>query len=294
MVIFMSLISPFDPWKGKWCACPNKYTLSSYTGCGHGCLYCYASSYIPYFYQPRPKKEFLKKIKNELGKLTSNTYLTISNSSDPYQPLERKLKITQALLEILSNFNLRIMIVTKSNLVLRDLALLQKQFNLVIAITLTTLNKKLTKKLEPKAPSPQKRLKAIFELSRYLPVVCRFDPLIYPLNTDEMEELVIAIKEAGAKQIITSTFKAKADSFKRMIKVFPQCTSLWQELYLKKGEKIGWYYYLPKGLRHQLMERVKIAALKNDLEFSTCREGFPELNTTICDGSSYFKKIKHA
>ena len=143
----MSLISPFDPWKSRLCNCPPKYSLSPYTGCGHGCLYCYASSYIPNFYQPRPKKDFLKRIQKELERVPPFTYLTISNSSDPYQPLERKERLTKSLLKILFQHNLRIMIVTKSDLILENIKLIEAQQSVVIAITLTTLNQNLAKNL---------------------------------------------------------------------------------------------------------------------------------------------------
>ena len=56
----MSYIQPFDPWKSPLCTCPPKYSLNPYTGCGHKCLYCYATSFIKNFYTPRPKKDFLK------------------------------------------------------------------------------------------------------------------------------------------------------------------------------------------------------------------------------------------
>ncbi len=288
----MSLISPFDPWRSELCNCPPKYSLSPYTGCGHGCLYCYASSYIPNFYQPRPKKDFLKRIRKELEKVSPFTYLAISNSSDPFQPLERRENLTKSLLKILSQHDLRIMIVTKSDFILENVNLIEAQQSVVIAITLTTLNQKIAEKLEPEAPSPFRRLQAIASLSQYFPVVCRFDPLIYPLNTEEIRQVIQAVKEAGARQIITSTFKARPDSLKRMAKEFPHHSFLWQELYLEKGQNTARYYYLPKSLRQTLIEKVREETLKAGLAFSSCREGLPELNTAICDGSSYFLEHK--
>ena len=183
----MSLITLFDPWKSKLCTCPQKYSLSSYTGCSHGCLYCYASSYIVNFAKPREKKDFLKRLEREVKKLPPGSFITMANSSDPYLGLEEKLKLTRQALGILKNYHLKLMIVTKSSLVVRDLDILKEFKSIVVAISLTTLNETLTKKLEPNVCLPKERLKAIKTLSAHIPVVCRFDPLIYPLNTGEVE-----------------------------------------------------------------------------------------------------------
>ena len=285
----MSLITSFDPWRGKLCTCPEKYSLSAYTGCGHGCLYCYASSYIIRFSNPRPKKDFLARLEKELPKIPKNSIITISNSSDPYLPLEERHKLTQEALKILKDYELKLLFVTRSALILRDIDLIKECKNVVISFTLTTLKEALAKKLEPAASSPKERVAAMKELSKYIPVVCRFDPLIYPLNTQEVKEVITAIKDTSAKQVITSTYKAKPDNFKRMIKTFTEHKELWEDLYLKQGEKIDNYIYLPKKLRKELIERVRKETLNKGMDFSSCREGFQKLNTKNCDGSSYFK-----
>ena len=73
-----------------------------------------------------------------------------------------------------------------------------------------------------------------------------------------------------------------------MCKEFPQYQTIWQELYFKGGKKIGGYIYLVQGLRRKLIEEVRTAARDAGLEFSSCREGFSDLNTKKCDGSSLF------
>ncbi len=282
----MSLITGFDPWKGNLCTCPTKYSLSAYTGCSYGCLYCYASSYIRRFSQPRKKKDFLKRLEKEIKKVPKGSLIAMANSSDPYLPLEQELKLTRAALKIIEEYDLSLNIVTKSSLILRDLDILKDFKKILVSISLTTLDKELAKKLEPYPCNPQERLKAIKELSSYLPVAVRFDPLIYPLNTEEIEETIREIKISGAKQIITSTYKVKSDNFKRMTANFPEYKELWQKLYLKQGEKKGGYTYLPKTLRKDLIKRVREITLGQGLKFSSCREGFNNLNTANCDGSS--------
>ncbi|MCF7874049.1 MAG: DUF1848 family protein [Candidatus Omnitrophica bacterium] len=284
----MTLIKPFDPWQSSLCSCPPKYSLSAYTGCGHSCLYCYASSYIPRFYQPRPKKDYRERLEKEAKKIPVGSTIAISNSSDPYQPLERKLKLTHKTLKILVNYDFRINLVTKSDLILKDLDLLKKFKKILVTISLTTLDKNLSKKLEPNCPPPSKRLKAINQLSEFMPIVVRFDPLIYPLNTKNIERVVEKIKEAGAKQIISSTYKAKTDNFKRLNQIFPKFNELWGKIYKKEGQKIGSYLYLEEKKRKMLIEKVRKEALKVGLEFSTCREKLENLNTNSCDGTSLF------
>jgi DNA repair photolyase len=284
----MTLIRPFDPWGSPLCTCPPKYSLSAYTGCAHGCIYCYASSYIPKFYQPRPKKDFIKKLRKDAPKIPPGSTIAISNSSDPYQPLEKKLKLTHQLLNVLKTYDLKINLITKSNLILKDLDLLKKIKKILITVSLTSLDDSLSKKLEPNCTLSSERLKTVKKLSEFMPVVVRFDPLIYHLNTKDIKKTIKQIKEAGAKQIITSTYKAKTDNFKRMTKVFPEYSALWYKLYYQKGIRKNNYVYLEENIRKSLIEKVRKESMEAGLQFSNCREGFPDLNTTNCDGTAFF------
>lgn len=285
----MAIITPFDPWTNTLCSCPLKYSLSPYTGCDHGCLYCYASSYITNFPHLRPKKDFLKKLEKEIQKIPAQSIITIANSSDPYNPLEEKLELTRKSLIILKKYPVQIILVTKSSLIERDIDILKDFPHIVACITLTTLKPSLSKRIEPQAPSPLKRLRAMHKLSREIPVACRFDPLIPGLTTEEITEIVAKIKETGARQVITSIYKTRPDNFKRMGKAFPRYKKLWDELYLEKGEKRNHYTYLPKVLREELILKVKTEAEKNGLLFSSCREGFNSYNTAACDGSHFLQ-----
>lgn len=232
----MALITPFDPWQNNLCTCPKKYSLSPYTGCAHGCLYCYAASYIRQFNQPRAKKDFLTRLEKEVIKLPEGSTIAMANSSDCYQPIEAELKLTRQSLKIIAEHNLKINLVTKSDLITRDLDIL-KTLPAWACITITTIDEKLSQKLEPYAPPPTKRLKAVEKLSPHIFTAVRIDPLIYELNIDNIEKLIHAAKNSGAKQIITSTYKIKPDNFKKMCAQFPEHKNTWQELYLKQGEK---------------------------------------------------------
>lgn len=112
---------------------PKKYSLNPYTGCGHRCIYCYAT-YIPNFFQPRRKKNLVERIENDLERIPSESIISLSNSSDPYTPMDEEHQDTRDCLETMKGYNLGILLVTKSDLVLRDIDLLR---NLKSAVTLT-------------------------------------------------------------------------------------------------------------------------------------------------------------
>jgi DNA repair photolyase len=276
-------LQPFDPWKSPLCTCPTKYSLNPYTGCGHRCLYCYATSFIKNFYHPRPKREFLRIIEREIKNIPEGSLISLSNSSDPYQPLEKTHKLTRKFLELLLEKNYRILIITKSDLVLRDLELLTK---LRFAVSLTITSKTLYPKLEPFAPSYEKRLQAIKVLSEAkIPVSVRLDPIIPGLNEGEILEILDEIAPY-VKHITVSTYKAKPDSLKRLIDAFPEKKSFFEKLYLKEGKRFGNAIYLRDEIRYKLIYPVYQKARRYNLSFATCREGLKDFeNPEKCDGS---------
>ncbi|RLE65695.1 MAG: radical SAM protein [Thermoprotei archaeon] len=279
----------FDPWKNPLCTCPPKYSLQPYTGCSHKCLYCYASSYIGYR-DSLPKKDFIKKLLRDLRKADKNLPVSISNSSDPYPPMEKEIKLTRQALKLLLNLGFKVLIVTKSNLVLRDVDLLSSG-NASISLTITTLNEALAKRMEPHAPPPSARLTAIKKLCEEgIPVSVRIDPIIPGINDDpaELEELVSRVADKGALHIVASTYKVKLDNLGRMSRAFPEKAVEWRKLYLKYGARIKGYWYLPERLRKRLLEPVLKQARKERISYAVCREGFRSkdfFNAPSCDGS---------
>mgnify|MGYP001078045685 CR=1 FL=1 len=166
------LISEFDPWRSKICTCPTKLTFNPYTGCDHRCIYCYASSYIPRFLDCRPKKDLISRLRREAVNLRGEI-ISISNSSDPYPVLEAETGLTRKCLEILSRQNCRIQIITKSNLVVRDVDLLKKTQSMV-ALSITTDDDEISRVIEPNAPPSSERLKAVGNLiENRIPVAAR-------------------------------------------------------------------------------------------------------------------------
>lgn len=278
-----SVLKPFDPWKNPLCTCPPKTSLNPYTGCPHGCLYCYATSYIPRFASYRPKDGLLRRLGRE--RLEPGCLVSLSNSSDPYPPVEKDLELTRGCLEILREKGARVQVITKSDIVSRDADLLGRMPS-VVSVTLTTLDGDLSRRLEPGAPSPKRRLWAMEVLrSKGVPITARIDPIIPFINAQEINELVGSACSAGALHVTSSTYKARPDSLMRIHQEFPDQAWALKSLF-SKGRRIGGSSYLPGEVRKRALETVAGACRKAGITFSTCREEMQDMPGDIaCDGS---------
>ena len=278
------ILRPFDPWNSPLCTCPPKMSLNPYTGCPHGCIYCYASSYIPRFQECRPKVDLLRRLEKESAKIEPDTLVAMSNSSDPYPPMEKELRLSRGCLKILKRMDCRVQVVTKSDLVAEDADLLAGM-RATVAVTVTTLKDSICRKLEPGAPLPRKRLDAMTTLADLgVPVSARIDPIIPGINDSEIEDLVYAAVQAGARHIVSSTYKARPGNVKRISSAFPDAGVVLRMLLQKDSRESG-SLLLPRELRCSLMQKVKDNASKMGVASSTCREGFPSVPGTNCDGS---------
>lgn len=258
-------------------------TLNPYTGCNHGCIYCYASCYVPNFSSCRPKKDLDQTVRREATNLAGET-ISVSNSSDPYPNIEAEAALTRRCLEILSRHDCRIQIITKSSLVVRDADLLKKIPSMV-AFTITTDDDNIAQIIEPHAPPPSERIKAVEKLVQHgLSIAVRIDPII-PFVNDNPEKLVKELASLGVRHITSSTYKVKPDNWRRLSIAMPQIASKLRPLYFEKGERINGHLYLPRDFRLRLMENVCALAEKNGVRFGTCREDLSHLNTAVCDGS---------
>lgn len=209
--------------------------------------------------------------------------VSISNSSDPYPQLDRKTGLTRRCLEILAENSCRLQIVTKSDLVVRDIDVL-REVPCVVSVTVLSVDDGLSKKLEPGAPVSSRRLKAIEKLVvKGIPTTVRIDPII-PFLNDDMAELVEAVADLGVPHITSSSYKVKPDNWNRFSQRFPEVAEKLRPLYFENGERIGRSIYLPRHMRFSLMKKVKELAERNNLKFGCCREGF-SLNSAVCDGS---------
>jgi DNA repair photolyase len=153
-----------------------------------------------------------------------------------------------------------------------------------VAVTVTTLKDSICRKLEPGAPLPGKRLEVMTRLADLgVPVSARIDPIIPGINDSEIEDLVHAAVQAGARHIVSSTYKARPGNVKRISSAFPDAAVVLKMLLQKDSRESG--SLLPRELRCSLMQKVKDNASKMGVASSTCREGFPSVPGTNCDGS---------
>jgi len=282
----VDVIREFDPWGDPLCTCPKKYGFNPYTGCPHRCIYCYITSYIPRAFECRVKKNLIVRVERDLKRIDKRRIISMSNSSDPYPPMEAKLKLTRACLELFSREGCRVQVVTKSDLVTRDIDMLL-QLSSVVSFTITTLKRNLSRKLEPLAPPPKRRLKAVQKLSSAdVPVSLRLDPIIPGLNDVEIDRIVEAVASVGAKHVTSSTFKPRPDGWHRFQRVFPETATKLTPLYFEQGKRHHNSWYLPREVRLELMKRIRETCTAHGLTFASCREGLQELTTgASCDGS---------
>lgn len=191
---------------------PFEQGLNPYRGCEHGCIYCYARPNHGYV-NLSPGIDFETKIfvKTNAAQVLEKEIckpnyqcktIAIGSATDPYQPIERSLGITRSILEILYKYKHPVAIITKSNLISKDIELLTQMAkeNLVsVAISISTLSKDLASIMEPRAPTPQKRLETVRMLTeKGIPVGVMSAPIIPFLNDFEIESILQEASNFGA------------------------------------------------------------------------------------------------
>lgn len=192
---------------------PFEQSINSYRGCEHGCIYCFARPNHAYA-DRSPGIDFETRITAKVNaadrlraELAHPRYhcrpIVLGTSTDPYQPLERDWRITRSLLEVLAECRHPVSVITKGAGVLRDQDLLADMAadGLVsVAVSLTSLDPDLKRRLEPRAAGPQRRLRVIETLAgRGIPVGTLVAPVIPALTDHELERLVAAAATAGAE-----------------------------------------------------------------------------------------------
>ena len=249
---------------------PFTWTINPYRGCEFGCQYCYAR-YTHEFMELRDGVDFEQKIfvkqhaadllRQELHQVKAGEEIAIGTATDPYQPAERRFEVTHAILEEFARHRgLEIGIVTKSNLVLRDVELLQqiaKTNRLFVNITITTLKADLARILEPRAPRPDLRLEAVQKLNEAgiaAGVICA--PVL-PGITDpprDLEALVQATARAGGKYIFANSLFLKPCSAAVFLpfleKEFPHLVESYRQRYKDRA-------FLSASYRKRLSQLMK-------------------------------------
>ncbi len=189
-------------------------SINPYRGCEHGCIYCYArpthcylghSAGLDFETRIYAKPDAARLLEKELcNPRYTVAAIALGTNTDPYQPIERTMEITRSILEVLERANHPVMIVTKSALVLRDVDILSRMAKrglAKVALSITTLDRHLARRMEPRASTPARRLQALERLhAAGVPVGVMVAPIIPGLNDHEIEPILGAAARAGVSQ----------------------------------------------------------------------------------------------
>ncbi|HEY9247426.1 MAG TPA: radical SAM protein [Candidatus Methanoperedens sp.] len=214
------------------------YALNPYRGCGHACIYCYAPGVIHWdkgtWGQVVEVKINLPRILSKELRTKKKGVVGLGTVTDPYQPAEKKYETTRRCLELLLLHDFPVCIQTKSSLVLRDMDLLKRFSNIEVGITLTALDDRVRKKMEPGASSVQERLMALSELSRNCIDTWVFLGPVMPYITDT-EALISAIEAVKPKYVLVDRLRLKEgvwDRVKEFVYDFdPGLTGRYEEIF---------------------------------------------------------------
>ncbi len=241
---------------------PFAWTLNPYRGCEFGCTYCYAR-YTHEFMELWDGRDFERKIfgkanapellRRELAEARDRGHaIALGTATDPYQPAEKQYGITRRMLEVFAAFEgLEFSITTKSVLILRDLDLLReiaRRHRFGIHLTVTTLDERLARLLEPKAPPPARRLEAVRELARAgIRTSVNLMPIL-PGLTDSprsVEAVARAAAEAGAKSLNASVLFLMPSAMKQFMpfleREFPALVRRYRKMYARSAYIRGEY-----------------------------------------------------
>jgi DNA repair photolyase len=247
---------------------PFRWTINPYRGCEFGCKYCYAR--YTHEFMEMPVEEFEQKIyakhaaaqllRQELARIPLKDHIALGTATDPYQPAERRFGRTRSILEVFARERGRHLgITTKSDLVARDVDLLREvaRANWVsVNMTISTLNEKLARLLEPRAPRPDLRLGAVHKLSEAGLRVGVFPNPIMPMTTDSEAQLAAvakAARDAGAQYFGGGSLFlmpcAQKVFFPFLDQHFPKLAPHYRAQFEKSP-------YLDRGYKERLRERV--------------------------------------
>lgn len=207
-----------------------------------------------------------------------------------YSP-QIKHGITRKCIKTLAIHNFPLLIVTKSDLVLKDMDIFKKT-RTVVSMTITTPSEEVAKIIEPYAPLPERRITALQKIiENEIPAVVRIDPIIPSINdgVKDLEKLVSILEDVGARQVTISTVKPVRGFFSYLRQGYPIIYEKLSSIY-GDGRWLSGYKYLSEEKRLRILEKLRPIVLKHGLHFASCRDGFPQYNGILCDGSAYCRE----
>ena len=256
--VLLSTAKRPDPWFGI------KYTMNLYRGCQHRCIYCDSRSLCygidDFDGEVLVKGNALELLRRELARKRTKGYIGTGSMNDPYMPLERKLRLTGQALEIIAEFGFPVHVLTKSDLVLRDLATLQAidRTSAVVSFTVTTADDELARQVEPGAPPPSARFAALAALAAH---GIRTGVLLMPVlpfledGPDAIAQIVTRAHECGASHVIpafgmTLRDRQRDHYYAQLDRLFPGLRARYEQTfgarYLRRRPgRRGWRRCLP-------------------------------------------------
>ena len=248
---------------------PFQWTINPYRGCEFGCKYCYAR--YTHEFMEMDATEFEDKIyaksaaahllRQELARIDRKEHISIGTATDPYQPAERRYERTRSILEVFSRERGHYLgITTKSDLIVRDLALIREiaRANIIgINLTITTLDERLARLLEPRAPRPSLRLDAVRKLAEAgIPVGVFPNPVMPGLTDAErsLDRLAKAARDAGAQWFGGGPLFLMPSAQKIFLPFldehFPNLAPVYRALYQRSA-------YLGRDYKDKLRDRIR-------------------------------------
>lgn len=247
---------------------PFKWSINPYRGCQHACVYCYARRYHEYLELSADgdfeTKIFVKSnapevLRGELSKASwKREWVAIGTAVDPYQPVEGRYKVTRRIFEALCDYDTPASIVTKNTMILRDADLLERlsaRAGCSVYFSVTTIDDRLAKKIEPDTPPPMRRLEAMRQLvARGIEAGVMVAPVLPGITDDEVSLRRVALAAAahGARHLSGAPLRLQGSvrnvylSF--LTETFPRLKRLYDDLYRKD--------YAPRHYRERIGARL--------------------------------------
>jgi len=265
------------------------YNMNIYRGCSHGCIYCDSRSTCygdKTFDVVKVKEDALRIIRDDLNRKVKSGVVSTGAMSDPYNPMERELKLTRNSLELINAYQFGVAIDTKSTLITRDADILQdikRHSPVIIKMTITTADDDLCSKIEPHVPSATERFAAIKALSEkgiYCGVLMM--PILPFINDTEenITGIVKVAKEAGAKFVYPAFGMTLRDGnreyyYKKLDEIFPSIKGKYMKQYglryncSSPNAKALWNIFVRECEKQELLYRMKSIISQYKLGYNT-------------------------
>lgn len=287
------ILKRFNPFESsRSFGCTPRLCVNVYTGCFFNCIYCYSRSYIPNFDKPRCKQNYEANLKRDIERALElglgNLLVSVSNSCDPFQPLERVYKHTLYAIKRLIENGFRLILLTKN-----PAQLLEKQYlsaldpkNAIIEVTIPFLDN--VGFFEPCAPSSQERIDAVCNLvnagfivsARIDPVIPRFGEVLGQ-SSDEIAALVEKLSQVGVKHVVAKCLRLTGVT----ARANPVFYHALVPFYKANGYWAGNCYVIRDEVKKELLSPVYQACERYGLKLSTCTDHVQFLNSRFCDQS---------